>query len=98
MELHYFPNHGAEFFLFEPEAGDSSQLHAGPAADYLRLEIESRVGRVYEWVIHHRGPLRELLGKAEWRHDLGRNNLHVTMTAGAGEDRIVNLLPTEKAL
>lgn len=98
MELHYFPNLGAEFFLFEPEAGDSSQLHAGPAADYLRLEIESRVGRVYEWVIHHRGPLRELLGKAEWRHDLGRNNLHVTMTAGAGEDRIVNLLPTEKAL
>lgn len=92
MELHYFPNLGAEFFLFESELGESSQFHAGPAVDYLRLEIESKMSRNYEWVIHHRGPARKLEGQATARHDGERNNLHVAMEGPAGADRIVNIL------
>jgi hypothetical protein len=92
MELHYFPNLGAEFMLFEPDAGDWSQFHAAPAGDYLRLEIESRVDRKYEWVIHHRGAPRKVEGPAIARHDEERNNLHVTMDGPARADRVVNLL------
>ncbi len=51
LELHYFPSLGAEFFLFEDGLDDISQIHAGPADDVLRLEIESLVARKYEWVI-----------------------------------------------
>jgi len=92
MELHYFPNLGAEFFLFEAETGESSQFHAGPALDYLRLEIESKMSRQYEWIIHHRGSARKVEGEASVRHDARRNNLHVTMEGPAGADRIVNIL------
>ena len=91
IELHYFPNLGAEFFLFETEVGESSQFHAAPAGDYMRLEIESKVSRTYEWIIHHRGPARELRGPGKWHYDADRNNLHVVMDGPVGEDRIVNL-------
>lgn len=53
FELHYFPRLGAEFFFSEPGDALPSQVHAGPAAGVLRLEIESRVKRKYEWVVHH---------------------------------------------
>lgn len=52
-ELHYFPRLGAEFFFSEPGDAQPSQVHAGPAAGVVRLEIESRVTRQYEWVVHH---------------------------------------------
>jgi alpha-glucosidase (family GH31 glycosyl hydrolase) len=92
LELHYFPNLGAEFMLFEAAAGESSQFHAAPAGDYVRLEIESKVDRKYEWVIHHRGAPRKVEGPGVARHDAERNNLHVTMDGPANTDRIVNLL------
>ncbi len=53
VELHYFPKNGGEFFLLEPDVSDYSQAHAGPAAGIWRVEIESKVARRYEWVIHH---------------------------------------------
>lgn len=53
MELHYFPSLGGEFFLWEPDQGENSQFHAAPAGDYLRVEVETKVARTYEWVIHH---------------------------------------------
>jgi hypothetical protein len=53
MTLHYFPRLGAEFFLFESSLEDYSQAHAAPAGDLLRLEMESKKGRYYEWIVHH---------------------------------------------
>lgn len=52
-ELHYFPRLGAEFFFYETGDALPTQAHAGPAAGVLRLEVESRVKRSYEWVVHH---------------------------------------------
>lgn len=106
MEVHYFPNLGGEFFLTEPETWEVSQLHAGPAGDYMRLEVESKSSRFYEWVVHHRGPAREVvsagvpfdevkdrasLRSGSWYYDPLRHNLHVYMDGPAGEDRIVNI-------
>ncbi|MDX2150596.1 MAG: glycoside hydrolase family 31 protein [Bryobacteraceae bacterium] len=93
IELHYFPNLGAEFFLFEPSTGGISQVHAAPAGDYLRLEIESQVTRRYEWIIHHRGPAKKVEGGpvSHVRHDAARNNLHLEMEGRAGADHIVNI-------
>ncbi|HBY61692.1 MAG TPA: hypothetical protein DEH78_17865 [Solibacterales bacterium] len=92
VELHYFPNSGGEFFLFEPTTGTISQVHAAPAGDYFRVEIESHVTRKYEWVIHHRGPAKRVDGPASAvRHDARRNNLHIEMDGPAGEGRIVNV-------
>lgn len=51
MRLHYTPKLGAEFFLWESDLEDISQVHAGPSADFLRLEIESKLDRTYEWVV-----------------------------------------------
>ena len=53
ITLHYFPRLGGEFFLFEKDLEDYSQAHAAPAGDFIRLEIESKKGRYYEWVLHH---------------------------------------------
>ena len=53
MALHYYPRLAAEFFLLESDLADYSQVHAAPAADILRLEIESLKEREYQWVIHH---------------------------------------------
>lgn len=52
-ELHYFPKNGGEFFIYEPTVAEYTQAHASPAADIYRLEIESKVDRKYEWVVHH---------------------------------------------
>ena len=51
MALHYFPKLGAEFFLLEEDGW--TQVHAAPAADVMRLEIESKKAREYQWVVHH---------------------------------------------
>jgi hypothetical protein len=53
LELHYYPNIGAEFFLIEPELGEYSQFHAAPVGDILRVESESKVDRTIEWTLHH---------------------------------------------
>jgi len=106
MELHYFPSLGGEFFLWEPDLGENSQFHAAPAGDYMRVEIETKVRRTYEWVLHHtkapreveeesgvyaRVDRREALTPGTWWHDAKLNNLHLMVRAEAGTDRIVNM-------
>jgi hypothetical protein len=102
MELHYFPSLGGEFFLWEPEVRDNSQFHAAPAGDFIRLEMESKVSRNIEWVIHKTKrpagvdgckPVRQrsALTPGTWWHDKARNDLHVVVAAEAGADKIVNI-------
>jgi hypothetical protein len=106
MELHYFPSLGGEFFLWEPDLGENSQFHAAPAGDYMRVEMETKVRRTYEWVLHHtaapreveeesgayaRVDRREALRPGTWWHDAKLNNLHLMVRADAGTDRIVNM-------
>jgi alpha-glucosidase (family GH31 glycosyl hydrolase) len=106
LELHYFPNLGGEFFLFEDESGDYTQVHAAPAADIMRLEIESAREREYEWVVRHANrpravgfegrPFQQVTRRAslaheKWFFDETSHNLHVRVKVAAGEDRIVNL-------
>jgi hypothetical protein len=100
--LHYFPKLGAEFFFFERDLEEYSQVHAAPAGDYLRLEIESRKERTYEWIVHHLDKPRKIDGMREtagpessrgegWFYDSGQRNLHVRIVAHANEDRITNI-------
>ena len=102
MELHYFPSLGGEFFLWEADKRDNSQFHAAPAGDFTRVEMESKVSRTYEWVIHHtKRPVnvedskpvrqRSALKPGTWWHDSARNDLHVMIHAEAGSDVIVNI-------
>jgi alpha-glucosidase (family GH31 glycosyl hydrolase) len=102
MELHYFPSLGGEFFLWEADQRDNSQFHAAPAGEFTRVEMESKVTRTYEWVIHHTGrpsdvegctPVRQrsALKAGTWWHDKARNDLHVMVRAEAGVDKIVNI-------
>lgn len=92
-ELHYFPQLGGEFFLYEVELNRWSQVHAAPAGDFMRLETESKVARDYEWVIHHVDrPLSvECDHKVDWRYDEKRRNLHVRLSAQANGDELINL-------
>jgi len=96
-ELHYFPRLGGEFFFYEPEASDYSQVHAGPAADVYRVEIESKVDRRYEWVLHHmerptgveqvdKGPL------PDWKYDPDKRTVRFVVDAPANSDIIHNIL------
>ncbi len=106
MELHYFPSLGGEFFLWEPSLTENSQFHAAPAGDYMRVEMESKVARTYEWVIHHTKAPREVedngtilqhvdslaaLKAGTWWHDDRLNNLHIMVRCDANTDRIVNM-------
>ena len=102
MTLHYFPRLGGEFFLFENDLEDYSQVHAAPAGDFLRLEIESRKDRNYQWVVHHTDRPRKVEGCSEvqrvnllragtWFYDARNRNLHVRRLVRAGEDVIVNV-------
>jgi hypothetical protein len=102
MELHYFPSLGGEFFLWESDKRDNSQFHAAPADEYVRVEMESKVSRNYEWIIHHTKrpanvddckPVRQrgTLKPGTWWHDNARNDLHVMVHAEAGIDKIVNI-------
>lgn len=104
VQLHYFPKLGAEYFIYELEQGEITQVHASPAGDYLRLEIEERHGREYEWVIHNiRRPVSiesqgarlpqhpdSNLPVGAWRYDTIRSNLHLRVRLQAGESIIVN--------
>jgi hypothetical protein len=106
MELHYFPSLGGEFFLWESDEDDNSQFHAAPAGEYLRVEVESKLTRNYEWVLHHTKTPAEVAeasasySKAAsaterrpgtWWHDDERDDLHILMHVEAGTDRIVNV-------
>jgi alpha-glucosidase (family GH31 glycosyl hydrolase) len=106
-ELHYFPKNGGEFFIYEPAIADYTQAHASPAADIYRLEIESKVYRRYEWVVHHmerpagveqvQGAAYEetqapgSLSPGTWRYDANNRTLHVGVEAPAYSDIIVNI-------
>jgi hypothetical protein len=105
MTLHYFPKLGAEFFLAEDEGANWTQVHAAPAADIMRLEIESKKARDYEWVVHHvdrpsevgfegvkwREASTDPPADRTWRYDTSKRNLHIRVRAAAGEDAIVNI-------
>lgn len=106
MTLHYTPRLAAEFFLYELDLNQYSQLHASPALERMRLEIDSRKARSYEWVVHHLPPVREVrqeetpcvevssreaLGPGKWYYDRERENLHVVVQAGAGQTRVTHI-------
>lgn len=106
IELHYFPKLGGEYFLWEPETDQITQIHAGPAGDFLRLQIEERAGRSYEWIVHNvvrpkdvrqpesvlqPGPVSQAPRPLQWRYDERRKNLHIHLDVRAGEDQIVNV-------
>ncbi len=106
LELHYFPSLGAEFFLDEESDPEVSQFHAAPAGDQVRLEIESRVPRVYDWVLHHSAGARTVesggkpylrmpdaasLKPGSWTYDRARRQLRIRVRAAAGGDEIVNI-------
>jgi len=110
MELHYFPRLAAELFLYEPELMRYSQMHAAPALDLLRLEIDSKAERSYEWVVHHaprpaavtagdvvfeEAKDRQRLHPGSWYFDAGRQNVHVAVRTARGERLIVHLHPGE---
>jgi hypothetical protein len=104
--LHYFPKSGGEFFLLETGVGDYTQVHASPALDFYRLEIESKTERDYQWVVHHvekpsavgfeKITYREVPRQGEledrcWWWDGAQKNLHVRLRVKTGEDAIVNV-------
>jgi hypothetical protein len=106
LELHYFPKLGAEFFLYEEDLADVSQMHAAPAGKFLRLESESLKARTYEWIVHHTPACRKvMLGDTElvkagararlapgtWYYDPAAENLHVVVSAATGGAEIVNV-------
>ena len=108
LELHYFsdPDLGAEFFLFEEEDQDISQFHAAPAGDLVRLEIESRTNRVYDWVIHRPGAFTKVdgggveymavaeptqLAPGRWYADPSRKLLRIRVRSAAGGDEVVHV-------
>jgi len=106
LALHYFPKLGAEFFLLESDLAEYSQVHAAPAADIIRLEIESKKDRDYLWVVHHvdrpatvefeDAQYRQVaqpsqLADRTWHYDSAARILQVRVHAQAGEDCITNL-------
>jgi len=106
IALHYFPKAGGEFFLLEKDIGEYTQVHAAPAADIMRLEIESRKDRSYHWVVHHVERPSEVgfeekkyqpvsaagsLADRTWFYDAAQKNLLVRVRVAAGEDSIVNI-------
>jgi len=106
MALHYFPKLAAEFFLLDADVNDYSQVHAAPAVDIMRLQIESKKERVYQWVVHHierpsvvsfgerkYRPVAsfQALDDRTWFYDAAQKNLHVRVAVKAGEDCIINV-------
>lgn len=90
LELHYYPRLGAEFFIAEPGFDLPSQVHASPAGDLLRLEIESLVDREYEWVVHQvsePAPAQNV----DARYDGASRTLRSRVKAKADSDVILNI-------
>ena len=72
----------------------------------MRLEIDSRKTRAYEWIVHHLPPPREVrtgetvhievkerrsLRPEAWYYDRERGNLHIVVQAFAGEVRVTHI-------
>jgi hypothetical protein len=72
----------------------------------MRLEIESKKDRDYQWVVHHvdkpsgvgfedtkygEAAALAALTDRSWFYDAAQKNVHVRVKVKAGEDRIVNL-------
>jgi hypothetical protein len=106
MIVHYLPKLAAEFFLYEPEVAEYTQLHAAPVLDLMRLEVNAKVSRAYEWIVHHmpspravatRGAAhtqvkeRRLLRPGAWYYDAERQNIHICVEVQAGQTAITNL-------
>lgn len=94
IELHYFLPLGGEFFLLEKDLGAWTQVHAAPAGDILRLEIQSRKDRVYSWVVHRVDRPKSVAFQGreyQWSYDPDRKNLTFTVPVKAGEDNIVHV-------
>ncbi len=104
VALHYFPRLGAEFFILEDDLGDYSAIHAAPSLDAMRLEIESKKDRDYQWVVHHidrpasvgfedqKYPVAAALNQMSdrtWFYDPVQKNLQVRVHAKAKEDCII---------
>lgn len=106
MDLHYFPQLGAEFFIFEGDISDYSQVHAAPAADDVRLEIESKKAREYRWIVHHSARPRRISSGPEiykqvnsprqvragaWHWDSSTQNLMVQASVSQDIAHIINV-------
>jgi len=94
IALHYFPRLGGEFFFLEKEEGEYTQVHAAPAADIMRLEIEAKKDRNYEWVVHHvERPVSVAFEdrQYDWSYDAQLRNLFVRVSVKAGEDNVVHV-------
>jgi hypothetical protein len=105
MALHYFPKLGAEFFLAEDEGAAWTQVHAAPAAEIMRLEIESKKDRDYEWVVHHVERPSEVgfdgvrwqeaagasLADRTWNYNAAQKDLRIRLHVAAGADALVNI-------
>ncbi len=106
VALHYFPKLPAEFFLLETEADGWTQVHASPAVDIMRLQIESVKARDYQWVVHHVARPTEVgfegrkyaevkpgaaMADRTWSYDAALKNLQVRVHVAAGENCIINL-------
>jgi len=72
----------------------------------MRLQIESKKERVYQWVVHHiERPSEVSFGERKyrpvssfqalddrtWFYDTAQKNLHVRVAMKAGEDCIINV-------
>jgi len=104
VAAHYYPKLAGEFFFYEEGSGALTQLHAAPAGDLLRLEIEPAEERVWEWVVHHvprpsrataRGAelspaqAREALAPDRWWYDESKGNLHLRVQPPSGSDHVI---------
>jgi hypothetical protein len=111
LALHYFPKLAAEFFLLESDLADYTQVHAAPAADIMRLEIESKKDRDYQWVVHHVEKPSEVgfeqvkyrqvtefarLAGQTWFYDPAAKILQVRVHVKPDEDNIINLVPPDR--
>ena len=80
-------------------------MHAAPALDFMRFEIESKKERAYQWVVHHvdkparvgfeEQEYQEVrggeMGDHTWSYDSKSRSLQIRATVKAGEDCIVNV-------
>jgi len=106
MILHYTPKLAAEFFLYEPDLGRYSQLHAAPAGELMRLEIESRKTRSYQWIVHHIPEPKEItagqtvltrvsqageLRPGAWYYDREAGNVHIEVAVTKDQVSITHI-------
>jgi hypothetical protein len=94
IALHYFPDLGGEFFLLEKDLGAYTQVHAAPAADIMRLEIDAKKARDYEWVVHHvERPTAVAFEDRQytWTYDAALKNLLIRVSVKEGEDNVIHI-------